>query len=153
MTSDPKRPSYLWIIVTALGWPLILVGISALRFGLLPQDASGALDLVQVGSGIAGFILLGAGSGWFALWLARRGGRRESIGLWLGYALAVPIAYIGGLIGPLSFEVFANAPSWVVYAFIYPLGVLIGGGIPLAISTILGYSIGRAAAAPTASHQ
>jgi len=149
---QPKKPSYLWIIATALGWPLVLVGITMLRFGQLPRDISGALDLTQVGSGVAGFVLLGAVSGWFAIWLARRGGKREQIGLWIGYVIAVPFAFIGGLIGPLSLEVFANAPAWVIYALVFPLGVLIGGGIPLSVSTILGYAIGRAVAAPPAGN-
>jgi len=131
-----------------LTWPAALFGISALRFGGLPTTDAG-LDLWQIVSGWVGFTLLGVVSGWFAIWLARRHSARSArTGTVLGYVLATPVAFVGGLVGPLSLEVLyqAHIPDWVTYLVLFPFGVLLVGMVPLIAGSTLGFALGLAVA-------
>jgi hypothetical protein len=164
-TAQPRRrPSWWWLLAYGLVWPAALFGISALRFGGLPTADTG-LDLWQIVSGGVGFTLLGVVSGWFAIWLARRNDSRAArVGTVLGYVLATPVAFVGGLVGPLSLEVLyqVHIPDWVTYLVLFPLGVLLAGMVPLITGSALGFAIGSAVAgrtprestpAPVAAHK
>lgn len=137
------------MLAFGLGWPAALFGISALRFGGLPSTDAG-LDLWQIVSGGVGFTLLGVVTGWFAIWLARHNDVRAArVGTVFGYLLATPVAFVGGLVGPLSLEVLyqVHIPDWVTYLVLFPLGVLLAGMVPLIAGSALGFALGSAVAA------
>lgn len=143
-----RRPSYWMLIIIVVGWLIALFGVSLLRFHGLPRTNAG-LDFWQIVSGGVGFALLGAVSGWFTLWLARRQDLRQvRIGTLLGYILAAPVAFVSGLLGPLAFEVFApvHLPQWVTYLALFPVGVLLAGMVPLVVGAALGFALGSAVA-------
>ncbi|MFO0702810.1 MAG: hypothetical protein U0514_03005 [Candidatus Andersenbacteria bacterium] len=142
------RPRYWWLIAFVLLWPVTLAIVSMLRFGGLPSLQQ--LDVWNLVSGAVGFGLLGLLSGWLVLKLARaRDARAVRIGTLLGYLLAAPVGFVGGLIGPLFFEVQypGSISRAVTYLLLFPLGVAVFGTIPLVAGAGIGFALGSAIAA------
>lgn len=145
---EKRRPSWWWLFAFGLAWPAALFGISALRFGGLPR-MDGGLDLTQIISGAVGFTLLGVLSGVITLWIARgRPARAARVGTLIGYLVALPVAFVAGLVGPLSFEVLykVDLPQWATYYLLFPLGVTLAGLIPLVTGAAIGFALGSAVA-------
>ncbi len=111
----------LILLGSTIAWPLIQLLVFRLRFGRLPQGGfSESLVFVPMGlaAGLVAAVLYG---------LATTSHQRRAV--LVGYAAASPIAWVGSILGGL---VAAGA-----------LGPLVGGAVPLALGSFLGFWLAR----------
>jgi hypothetical protein len=111
----------LWILLLTVLWPVIHLAVFALRFGHLPAQTTGEAWV---------FLPMGFLSAIVLVTLINMAPIRASkVGAMVGYALAVPVAFIGSLFGGLVFE------PW--------LAGIVYGALPLMAGTALGYLAGK----------
>jgi hypothetical protein len=110
----------LAVAALTIVWPVAQLAVFLARFGHLPPGGP-AEALV--------FVPMGLVSGVAAVWLWHRAGtarRRRSVAI--GYAVAVPFAFVGSLLGGLVI-----AGAW---------GALVFGALPLVAGCLAGYVAG-----------
>ena len=132
------RPSYSWVVPIAISWSTLALGVTFVRFGKLPGDGA------QIAAGMLGFLLMGVLSGFVLILLLRRitnrSGRISSV---VGYALATPLGYIFGIVGPLALEAFsvARLPNSIDFILL-PLAIGFYGSLPLICGVLCGAAVG-----------
>ena len=133
-------PSYFLVIPIATFWPLVALGVTFARFGELPGDSE------QVAAAVLGFLLVGVLSGFVLLSLLRRmASRQRSVFIVVGYALAAPLGYVFGIVGPLALEAFGVGwlPGGIDYFLLFPLAIGFYGSLPPICGAAVGLLIGR----------
>ena len=110
----------LWTAGITLAWPAVQLAVFGARFGRMD---SGRLFESAI------FVPMGLASAVALVWLYRRArGAAGRAGAIAGYLLAMPVAFIGGLLGGL---------------IVHPLaGTLLLGALPLVAGAALGSAIG-----------
>lgn len=93
-----------------------------------------------------GFLLVGVLSGFVLLSLLRRmASRQRSVFIVVGYALAAPLGYVFGIVGPLALEAFGVGwlPGDIDYFLLFPLAIGFYGSLPPICGAAVGLLIGR----------
>jgi hypothetical protein len=132
--------SYFLVIPIAIFWPLLALGVTFARFGELPGDSE------QVATAVLGFLLVGVLSGFVLISLLRRTASRPgSVFVVVGYALAAPLSYFFGIVGPLALEAFGVGwlPEGIDYFLLFPLAIGFYGSLPPICGAAAGLLIGR----------
>ncbi len=135
------RLSYSWVILVAIFWPALALGVTFVRLGTLPGDGE------QIAAGTLGFLLVGVLSGLVLVFLLRRRAMDRSgrIFVVVGYALATPFGYAFGVVGPLALEAFPGAqlPGSIVYLVLFPLAIGFYGSLLPICGAAVGFWINR----------
>ncbi len=133
-------PSYARVILIAGLWPLVALGVTFMRYGELPGGGE------QIAAAVLGFLLVGVLSGLVLMSLLRRvQSRWRSAFVLVGYFVAAPLGYLGGIAGPLALEAFdlARLPDGVIYLLLFPLVIGLYGSLPLICGAAAGWLISR----------
>jgi hypothetical protein len=110
---------WLWIIPLTLLWPVLHLFVFYVRFGDMPDNVIGFLIFLPMS--------LSTGIIFLTLW-GQVSNLPQKTGLFLGYLLSSPIAFIGSLLSGL----------------VYPpiIGTLLWGAGPLVVGMLIGILIG-----------
>ncbi len=141
-------PGWEGVAGAACGWLLLALGAIDLAAFWLPDVLTGALAVVALGGGLAGFApslpdrLIGGAAGFAALWLVAAGYRRVrgriglgggdpklfgAIGLWLGWRALPMVLLIASMAGLAVVAIMAIAGRRIAAADRLPLGTLLAG--------------------------
>lgn len=133
------QPSYIWIVFLAVGWPVVALGITAVYSGRLPE---GGYELMAEA---LGFLRVGIYSGLALIVLIRKAAtRRAGAYVIAGYALTVPLAYLLGVVGPLTLGILGELPQALDKLVLTPLAIGFWGSLPLIAGAAVGLWLGNA---------
>jgi len=133
------QPSYIWIVFLAVAWPIAALGITILYSGHLPK---GGYELMAEA---LGFLRVGIYSGLALIVLMRKAAtQRASTYVITGYMLMVPLAYLLGVVGPLTLRILGELPQALDKLVLTPLAIGFWGSLPLIGGAAVGLWIGNA---------